>query len=647
MKGVAKKASPRVQLSCDPCKSSKLKCDREVPICGQCRKRLRDSACRYTQRGLRFNAEDRHANITQAKIERLELVVSQLQQGQTSCAASQSASTRTATSLRDQDGPAISPGYWKADQRGVLQWLGRSSWASLAAELNLANDSAVSEAASCFKTEGPMLDGLFGTSRAVSRSYLISALPPPNELDTYISTWFNSHDPMSIIVHIPDFHLKLQEFRSDPASVSASWLALMLAIAFLGAEIFTQSLSDDSLLHKAHLVKVLTGHALAAANVMKPQEYLIEALVLYTSGLILHEHEITNAIWHLSSTAIRLCQQAGYHRNCNVKPDLSDIQYRMHRATWLVACELENMTSLNLGMVSFNRCAAVGDRSPSKDLPSNSLLEDLSPASPKHKYSLVQAQTFVTNATCTLAEIVEAVDNETISRSSVRSSFVGRLADDQSALPCQLRMGATDSDPKANLSMMIEKYATENHQCIQAAKTIVTHCVAMLEDMRPSGRLASTKALLFRHVHEFMFAAMLLCRYIRQSDPQNSATAEEITTTTEVLQHVCRLWQAEKLRSKSVTAALKTVRMVLSPLDPGSAEEEAMLWNEQNKTVDVATAAGGNVYLPTQVGTTEDGTTATAAPKTPFYAGFVPFANFDIPWDGKGTSQIGDTHTSV
>lgn len=41
---------PRIQLTCEPCRLSKVKCDRSLPACGQCRRRSRGSACKYKSR---------------------------------------------------------------------------------------------------------------------------------------------------------------------------------------------------------------------------------------------------------------------------------------------------------------------------------------------------------------------------------------------------------------------------------------------------------------------------------------------------------------------------------------------------------------------------------------------------------------------
>lgn len=62
----------RVQLACTPCRQGKLKCNREVPTCDQCFKRSREGECRYTERGLRYNAARRRAEDVREKIERLE-----------------------------------------------------------------------------------------------------------------------------------------------------------------------------------------------------------------------------------------------------------------------------------------------------------------------------------------------------------------------------------------------------------------------------------------------------------------------------------------------------------------------------------------------------------------------------------------------
>lgn len=43
---------PRMQLTCEPCRLSKIKCDRAMPVCEQCRRRSRGLSCRYKNRAV-------------------------------------------------------------------------------------------------------------------------------------------------------------------------------------------------------------------------------------------------------------------------------------------------------------------------------------------------------------------------------------------------------------------------------------------------------------------------------------------------------------------------------------------------------------------------------------------------------------------
>jgi len=79
MESVAtRKRVQRVQLACVPCRQAKLKCNRESPVCDQCHKRTRESACVYTERGLRHNAAKHKSENMKDKLERLEYFVNQI-----------------------------------------------------------------------------------------------------------------------------------------------------------------------------------------------------------------------------------------------------------------------------------------------------------------------------------------------------------------------------------------------------------------------------------------------------------------------------------------------------------------------------------------------------------------------------------------
>ena len=76
-----RKRSQRVQLACVPCRSGKLKCNRDFPVCDQCYKRSREGSCTYTERGLRYNAARHKAESMREKIDRLETFVTHLKDG--------------------------------------------------------------------------------------------------------------------------------------------------------------------------------------------------------------------------------------------------------------------------------------------------------------------------------------------------------------------------------------------------------------------------------------------------------------------------------------------------------------------------------------------------------------------------------------
>lgn len=63
---------PRLQLTCEPCRLSKIKCDRSLPTCEQCRRRSRGASCKYKDR---ISYNDNDTLKAREELQRLNLII--------------------------------------------------------------------------------------------------------------------------------------------------------------------------------------------------------------------------------------------------------------------------------------------------------------------------------------------------------------------------------------------------------------------------------------------------------------------------------------------------------------------------------------------------------------------------------------------
>ena len=128
-----RKRVQRVQLACLPCRQSKLKCNRESPVCDQCYKRSRESACIYSEKGLRYNAARHKTESMRDKIDRLEVFVNRIKDARTESSTSRSTPQDTSGSTRAANLEDVSPliGNLRLSETGATQYVVPGHWESI------------------------------------------------------------------------------------------------------------------------------------------------------------------------------------------------------------------------------------------------------------------------------------------------------------------------------------------------------------------------------------------------------------------------------------------------------------------------------------------------------------------------------------
>lgn len=378
----------RSQLSCRPCRTGKLKCDRSHP-CNQCVKRSREESCRYAPPA-RKRASTTAGQTVRNRVNQLEQLVLDLmndrQTGDQAGKTSQSISPRihqngtsrltpqedaSLTSDIPTDVPLDTQIGRMVIERSGTSYVGDTHWRAILGGISDlkrevcgsgTDDEEGGDATLSGSDEAPTpadarpqgVNGLLRSPKRLSRLELIAALPERHIVDRLLYQWFRSPDPFTCCVHPPTFQIEYQRFWSNPSRTPVMWVGLLFTILSVSVQItyFThrdQSSSDaQQMLADALHYHELAASAAVLADYLRPQKYVLECLMLYTSSL-----RNTSAfvdIWHILGVIIRLALRMGYHRDGSHFPDISVFDKEMRRRVWHGVYMLDVLVSFQVGL---------------------------------------------------------------------------------------------------------------------------------------------------------------------------------------------------------------------------------------------------------------------------------------------------------
>ncbi|KAB5522818.1 fungal-specific transcription factor domain-containing protein [Coniochaeta sp. 2T2.1] len=394
----------RVPLSCYPCRTRKLKCDRGHP-CSNCVKRegAGTSACSYASPSSRKKNPSQSASSPddmQNRIDRLEGLVLSLMHGGANIDASSAAAAAAASAahaaattsttdsgsqrldrdddgaMRDddeedsdiEDGLATSLGILKVDtDRGKSMYIGQEHWHTILADIAEVKNYYVNHKkdlernyekvrASKPKTakEGPTF--LIGAVPA-SEVELRAELPPKSSVLTLCGRYFNSMDNAVNIIHAPSFHQQLKAHWQDPSKSPIMWLGLLYSVLTL-AMLSYHKVGDEPpewkgrTLEMAAEYRLRTVQCLMTGDYTKPSEYTVETMLLYMFGEYSSRWDADLALWLITSLITRLALRMGYHRDGKWFPSISPFQAEMRRRTWALVRMSDIMFSHQVSLPS-------------------------------------------------------------------------------------------------------------------------------------------------------------------------------------------------------------------------------------------------------------------------------------------------------
>ncbi|KAI6790603.1 hypothetical protein KC361_g7836 [Hortaea werneckii] len=530
----------RVQLACLPCKQGKLKCNRVFPACDQCVKRSRQETCLYTDRGLKFNAARRNVDSMREKINRLESFVSELRKPTSATGETQVSpdAERAAGSdeVSSHNSPTQHTGTLRISDTGSTQFIGPSHWESILDDLEDVkayfdtSESTGDDAAhrSIRSSNITPIDVHLGVAQNYTIEHLLALMPPKQTIDRLIAAWFNALDPLRLIVHAPTFQIEYQRMWLNLTSASPSFLALIFSMACLGAEVSADPTGDPSLASQAEDMRRLTAHSLVLAQYALLPPYIIETLLLHIKGLLLKENDITYKTYTLLGLATRLSTLGGYHRDPSHNQAISPLQTEMRRRVWwMIAC----YDIIMCYQLAFDASNVEG------------LYERLVQARKDHPPQLQMV--------------------------SVEQSFL----DSPEAIMHRYSLGILHQ--KA-ICILYRRALNDSHsfearsRCLDSAQKIMKHIIELLETGWPISHFAASIMSIRRHIHDFVFVAMLLCLELKaqmsSSSREPSKNGEDWSAIVrEQLLKGCQLWGRAGVTWPKARHALRAIERFVQP----------------------------------------------------------------------------------
>ncbi|KAK5732286.1 hypothetical protein LTR17_010600 [Elasticomyces elasticus] len=592
-----RKKPQRVQLACLPCRQAKLKCNRDTPACDQCVKRLREADCTYTERGLRYNAAKQKAEFMREKVDRLESFVNQLKSTAPTKHSIQTPSVEHSL--------AHATGKLRLTDTGGVHFVGPSHWESIIED--------IAEVKAYFDLQGspeylvdddsPSLqdshilaaDIQFGTANIYRKEELLALLPAKSVVDRLVATWFRSSDGLRLILHAPTFQAEYQQFWQAPTVVSPAWLALLVSVASIGAELLTSNQHDASMGQLAEDLRRMTTHALILAEYVKPQPHVIESLMHHIKSLLVKSGDVTSELYVLLGNVSRLCTQGGYHRDPSHNPNISPLCAEMRRRVWDAVCAYDIKMCYQLGLVSVVNLLTQ-DTAPSSNYTDEDLLCDpVPPPRPLRDQTPMTWSVVYSKISHVLGDIIYCSHTP----NKPDAAEVARLYTDlqrvRDELPPQLRMKSLEESfldaPELRagryglefvhlkaLCVLYQRYLSlpdhtaERKQCVNAATALVEHQVVLLQATQDGGELSTSLPFVRAFIHDFNLAAMLLCSHANTQ--KMSATPDESEDdSAAVLTLILRARHALRAIQRFVEQ-----RVVLTTSRPDPAHAHDALW---------------------------------------------------------------------
>ncbi|KAL4883452.1 hypothetical protein BJY04DRAFT_226504 [Aspergillus karnatakaensis] len=382
--------------ACEPCRASKLGCDKSRPHCMRCLGKGR--SCNYAQpktshklhasnhntsrshkakRDLNLLSPQSNSSITQRKSpastvkgtrNRIPKACKRCRQLKVRCDRKEPCSR----CLRVDGGqgctyPLSSPSVegreplplWKQRFHSELHWSGlvdnikslmeHRRWPLIYGR-HIEQENLLSSVDNIFGNTGPLYNS--------TRRTLLSFLPPKDVADSFVEHYLDIIEPSHQILDVPCFMEEINSFWAKPSSATEGWLAQFFVILALGGHLYNTFRSSaqhtDFGTLPARLFETAQVFLQRTAFMIRPDVTSIRTLCLFVifkqmKGMICIE---SDALWPATGLIVRLSIMLGLHSS---NPDhgsqsTSPVPIRVRNSLWAAVILLDLRQSLTAGM---------------------------------------------------------------------------------------------------------------------------------------------------------------------------------------------------------------------------------------------------------------------------------------------------------
>lgn len=578
--------------ACKECRRRKLRCDRQLP-CASCKRRDEASSCFYESNPQEVSNSSERTSQAEARLEHLERLVRELSQ--------------------IKDNPAQS-----ADDNSSGQPLynGPTHWTAMLEDIGelrevLENDSDTDD----FALDLPSNMGcdfrvLFGGGQCLSFDQVLSqALPPRLEADRLVSAYFRAKAVAAPFIHSSQFRRLYNSFWNNPSAASPLWTSILMSVL----DVATNALTTGPGLNAERAgnpnpFALAAAHCLAIGQYYKPQQFSVEALLLFVQCRCLSMLDISPEIGALLGTLIRLATMKKLHRDPTESKDrVSAFQIEMHRRTWSLCMQLDMLVSFQLGIPSNVQFPTWNTLPPTNLLDSDfdEDIEFLPPARPddeateilfyiaKHRLMAIFEQVL----RHTLSTFTQPDDERQLGKleKEIREIYTGlpavfqprpmtdSIVDPPSLIVTRLCVSFIYQKSLVVLHrkyILLQRPHSISVSC-QAACDLVGQFLDIFKEFEPGGQLSTERWFMGSITwHDFLLACSTICLILCSTVQSNTAllgsVITDFSTSIELLQNariVCQRQSTTSRDTRRVGAVIDAVLRKLNLKERNSSKE--------------------------------------------------------------------------
>ncbi|KAL3440554.1 hypothetical protein BJX65DRAFT_316418 [Aspergillus insuetus] len=360
----------KIQLSCDPCRHRKLRCDRQDP-CGACSRRGLTRSCNYATTssftGVQGSVAPRQSTSLHGRISELESLVVTLMKGQSLPSpqapksprssllplADVSAEIQTRNKTQDEAAPPVDPGTLKLRESGT-SYVQSVHWEAILTKIRGLKEDLISD------SKAPLGSHLFyGPNCHASRDEILAAVPSRAVVDRLMALHFDSYLITPFLIHRKKFLREYEAFWEDPSATTIAWIGLMFSMLYIAALLQTFTIDFNDGRAESSKVEYLTMkddfrekavQCLVLARYTTGGPYILETLITVLTGeSILVKNSATDG-WLSINTILHLAIRMGYHRDPDHFPGISPFEGELRRRIWTTIRILDIALSLEMGL---------------------------------------------------------------------------------------------------------------------------------------------------------------------------------------------------------------------------------------------------------------------------------------------------------